>query len=259
MRASRRCRLGGLRPIVVAQTSHRASRSGCDFAGTREYPRRSVGMCGRMADLAPSLDIHSDWARNGRGDIRVVDRASADPAGKRIGGRSGANSADTMATGRGGLHRNGSSLSLHRTRIWPLPTSVGCPTWCCSGQSSFLASLGRTPAAERQNVRRSGRNAMRVVATVGAVGLALISSDLRAGGTQLNSSTCVAQQDAIAAAVTFVRHHSREGEFDLKRRRAENWGNLWEVSFAKRDHVVPGSGLVDVRKSDCSAAWVPLK
>jgi hypothetical protein len=100
---------------------------------------------------------------------------------------------------------------------------------------------------------------MRVVATVGAVGLALISFDLRAGGSQLSSSTCDAQQDAIGAAVTFVRHRSREGEFDLKRPRAENWGDLWEVSFARLDHVVPGHGLVDVRKSDCSAAWAPLK
>ena len=100
---------------------------------------------------------------------------------------------------------------------------------------------------------------MRVVATVGAVGLVLISADVRAGGNQISSSTCDAQHDAIAAAVTFVRHHSREGEFDLKRPRADDWGDEWEVSFARLDHVVPALGLVDVWKVDCSAAWVPLK
>jgi hypothetical protein len=100
---------------------------------------------------------------------------------------------------------------------------------------------------------------MRVVATIGAVGLALIFAEVRAGGNQRSSTTCDAQHDAIAAAVTFVRHHSREGEFDLKRPRAESSGDEWEVSFARLDHVVPAHGLVDVRKVDCSAAWVPLK
>lgn len=100
---------------------------------------------------------------------------------------------------------------------------------------------------------------MKVVAIVGAVGVALISAGVRAGGNQRSSSTCDAQSDAIAAAVTFVRRHSREGEFDLKRPRAENWGDHWEVSFGRLDHVVPAHGLVEVRKADCSAAWVPLK
>ena len=100
---------------------------------------------------------------------------------------------------------------------------------------------------------------MRVATTIGAVGLALMSADVRAGGGPVNGPTCDAQHDAIAAAVTFVRHHSREGEFDLKRPSTANWGDLWTVSFARLDHVVPAHGLVDVRKADCSASWLPLK
>ena len=100
---------------------------------------------------------------------------------------------------------------------------------------------------------------MRVAAAFGAVVLALISAEVWAGADRPNSSTCDAQRDAVAAAVTFVRRHSRAGEFDLKRPSAENWGDILSVSFAGLDHVVPSHGLVDVRKADCSAVWVPVK
>ena len=33
---------------------------------------------------------------------------------------------------------------------------MSCPTWCCSGRSSFLASLGRTLAAEHLDVGQIG-------------------------------------------------------------------------------------------------------
>ena len=90
------------------------------------------------------------------------------------------------------------------------------------------------------------------------IALVLMSADVRASGDHSNASSCDVQRDALAA-VNFVRHHSRQDEYDLKRPNAENWGDEWTVTFARLDHVVPAHGLVAVQKTDCSAAWVPLK
>jgi hypothetical protein len=100
---------------------------------------------------------------------------------------------------------------------------------------------------------------MRIVVALGWIGLVLMSVDVRASGDQSNASSCDAQRAAVAAAVAFVRNHSGQGEYDLKRPNAENWGDEWTVSFARLDHVVPAHGLVTIQKTDCSGAWVPLK